>query len=382
MTKILKTFEQLISPPKPIKAGVYHYISPPDDPRNYRLHLRIEKDANGILILNASTILHLNQTAAEYAYYLIHNETPDNVARMMSERYKIDKPQAKIDYLGLSDNIQTLLSTPDLDPVTFLDIDRVRPFTGHITAPYRLDCAVTYNLPDSDDPNAAPIDRVDQELNTDQWKEVIDKAWQAGIPHIVFTGGEPTLREDITELLLHAEMNGQVTGLLTNGLLLGDKSYLDTLLDTGLDHLMLIFQFENETFMDALQNSLAVDIFVAVHFTLNETNENELAEKINLLSNMGVKAISLSTTDQALSNSLERLREQVAERQLDLIWNLPVPYSSLNPIDFETEKRESALGEGKAWLYVEPDGDVLQSQGVNRVLGNLLHDEWSSIWED
>jgi MoaA/NifB/PqqE/SkfB family radical SAM enzyme len=300
----------------------------------------------------------------------------------MSERYKIDRTEAKRDYLDLSNKIQTLLSTPDLDPVTFLDLDRVRPFTGHITAPYRLDCALTYKLPDTDDPNSAPIERVDQELNTDQWKLVIDKAWQAGIPHIIFTGGEPTLRDDISELLLHAEMNGQVTGLLTNGLKLEDKAYLDTLLATGLDHLMLIFQFENESFMKALRNSLAEDIFVGVHFTLNNTNENDLVEKIVQLSNMGVKAISLSTADQELIESLEGLREQVAESQLDLVWNLPVPYSTLNPIDLETEKRESSLGEGKAWLYVEPDGDILPAQGVNRVLGNIIQDEWHTIWGD
>jgi len=381
MTNILKNFKRLLSPTKPLQAGIFHYISPPDDPRNYRLHLRIEGDANGILIINASTVLHLNQTAAEYAYYLVHNESPDNVARIMSERYKINQPQAKIDYLDLSNNIQMLLSTPDLDPVTYLDFERMRPFTGHITAPYRLDCAVTYNLPDSDDPNAAPVKRVDQELNTEQWKEVIDKAWQAGIPHIIFTGGEPTLREDIAELVLHAETNGQVTGLLTNGLFLEDKMYLDTLLDTGLDHVMMIFQSDNETFMTALRNALDADIFVAVHLTLTDNNENELAEKIVLLGNMGVKAISLSAADQALAVSLERLRELVAERQLDLVWKLPVPYSSLNPIDLETEREESLQGEGKAWLYVEPDGDVLPSQGDNRVLGNLLQDEWSSIWE-
>jgi MoaA/NifB/PqqE/SkfB family radical SAM enzyme len=39
-----------------------------------------------------------------------------------------------------------------------------------------------------------------------------------------------------------------------------------------------------------------------------------------------------------------------------------------------------AEGAGKAWLYVEPDGDVLPAQGINRVLGNLLRDQWESVW--
>jgi len=59
---------------------------------------------------------------------------------------------------------------------------------------------------------------VDRELNTSEWITILDKSWNAGIPHIIFTGGEPTLREDLPELIMHAEALGQVSGLLTDGL--------------------------------------------------------------------------------------------------------------------------------------------------------------------
>ena len=42
MTSILKPFRRLFSPVQPIAAGIYHYQAPPDDPRNYRMHLRLE----------------------------------------------------------------------------------------------------------------------------------------------------------------------------------------------------------------------------------------------------------------------------------------------------------------------------------------------------
>jgi MoaA/NifB/PqqE/SkfB family radical SAM enzyme len=35
------------------------------------------------------------------------------------------------------------------------------------------------------------------ELNTSDWKHVLDKLWDSGIPQVVFTGGEPTLRDDL-----------------------------------------------------------------------------------------------------------------------------------------------------------------------------------------
>ena len=380
MTSKMNSLRGLFTPIKPIPSGIYHYLSPPDDPRNYRLHLRLEPGGNGVLIINASTILHLNQTAAEYAYYLVKNEPVDKAAHKMVDRYQVDQEQARNDYQELVDRIQTLINTPDLDPVTYLDIDRIRPFTGHITAPYRLDCALTYRIPERTTETAL-VKRVDRELDTIEWKSIFDKAWSAGIPHIIFTGGEPTLRDDLPELIAHAESNDQVTGLISDGLRLSERDYLGSLLQTGLDHLMIIFQPDNEAAWRALEKSLVEDLFVAVHLTLNDNNKAELAGLIDQLAERGVKAVSLSAHDQSLYGVLEKLRSQVANLTLELVWNLPVPYSTFNPVDLETELVEQIEGEGRAWLYVEPDGDVLPAQGVNRVLGNILNDNWDQIWK-
>ena len=67
---------------------------------------------------------------------------------------------------------------------------------------------------------------------------------------------------------------------------------------------------------------------------------------------------------------------------MTLVWDLPVPYSSIHPVALEVEQTEEVLpGAGRAWLYVEPDGDVLPAQGKNQVLGNLLNEDWDAIWE-
>lgn len=364
-----------------IPPGVYHYQSPPDDPRNYRLHLRVEPDGNGVLIVNAATVLHLNQTAAEYAYYLIQSLPPDKVAREVSRRYNVTADQARQDYLDLTERIQILVSTTDLDPVTFLDFDRQTPYSGRISAPYRLDCAITYRLPKDATPEAAPTDRVKRELSAAEWQSILDKAWSVGIPHIVFTGGEPTLRDDLSTLIRRAEANGQVTGLLTDGLRLADKAYLDTLLQTGLDHLMIIDPQENTPAWSGLQNALDADIFVAVHITLTPAKVQNRSAFLTRLAEMGVKAISLSISDPNLKNDLLAAHDQVNHLGLELVWNLPVPYSSMHPVALEVETAEYDGGSGRAWMYVEPDGDVLPSQGINKVMGNLLNDAWEKIWK-
>lgn len=378
MTKILDPVRRLFSGIQPIPTGLYHYLSPQDDPRNYRLHLRIEVDGSGILIVNASTVLHLNQTAAEYAYYLVQNLDADSAADKMARRYQIDRKTAKDDYLTFIERIQSLITIPDLDPVTFLDFERQPPFSGQISAPYRLDCALTYQVSTSDT-EAAPQERVKRELSTAEWIQVINKAWKIGVPHIIFTGGEPTLRDDLPELLMAAEKNGQVTGLLTDGIKLAEASYLEELLQTGLDHLMIIFDSRQELIWKALENALQADLFVAVHVTLRENTLDEKLALLERLAGMGVKAISVSAVSKDLAPQLEALRQKIAESELELVWNLPTPYSGMHPVALEIGLSDLPQGAGTAFLYLEPDGDVLPAQGINRVMGNFLNDDWEKI---
>ena len=136
-----------------------------------------------------------------------------------------------------------------------------------------------------------------------------------------------------------------------------------------------------QTAWESLEALLAEDIYVAVHLTLTTENKATLLEKIDRMQSMGVKAFSLSATDPALEDALKDVRNQAAEAGISLVWNLPVPYSHLHPVALETTQEETPEGAGRAWIYVEPDGDVLPKQGRNQVLGNLLHDPWETIWE-
>jgi organic radical activating enzyme len=381
MPTFLDRIQSLFTHARPLPPGNYHYLAPAADPRNYRLHLRLEADGRGILIVNASTILHLNRTAAEFAFYMVQNVPEEQAARNVAARYRVDEDQALADYREFHERLDTLISTPDLDPVTYLGFDRQEPFSGDISAPYRLDCALTYSLPEGGSGYESPADRVQRELTSLEWKSIIDKAWGAGIPHIVFTGGEPTLRDDLPELIAKAERNSQVTGLLTDGIRLADSAYLDHLLLTGLDHLTVILQPEKEQAWKAIENALAADIFTAVHLTLTRANHQTIPDVLKRLAQAGVKGVSLSQQESSLSAELAAANELAAELGLEPVWNLPVPYSSLNPVSLEVQTENPPEGAGRAWLYVEPDGDVLPGQGIQHKLGNFLSDPWEKIWK-
>ena len=364
---------------EPIPAGIYQKQSPPSNQPPYRIHLRLQSDGSGILIVNAATVLHLNPTAAEYAYHFIKGSEPEVAAKEVADRYRVNKKMALKDYNDFADRIQTLLTTPDLDPVSYLDFERVAPHSTDLTAPLRLDCALTYRLPEGTQAEYAPTKRVDRELTTEEWASILDKAWLVGIPHVTFTGGEATLREDLPALIAEAEKNGQVCGLLTDGLKLADKKYFGQLLQTGLDHLLFMLQPENDRSWNALESIMPEDIFVTVHMTVTKENAQKALDNLERIAKLGVRSLSLTFNGSQLP--VTELQNKAAVLGLALKYDLPVPYSADHPVALETKDDNIPSGAGKTWLYVEPDGDVLPAQGISdKVLGNFLRDPWEKIY--
>jgi organic radical activating enzyme len=382
MNYLNRIIDRFFTPVKPLPAGMYHFQAPADAAIPYRLHLRIEQNGEGILVVNAKTVLHLNQTATEHIYHMIQNSQNEDAVNQISRRYRVNKETARLDFQQITDRIKELVATPDLDPVTFLDFERRDPHTTDLSAPLRLDCALTYQTSDSSGKGVAPVERVQRELLDEEWKKILDKAWEAGIPHIIFTGGEPTLRPDLPDLIAHSEKLGQVAGLITDGYRLTDSHYFHTLLQSGLDHLMIVLNPTEEQSWEAVRDAVMEDIFTTVHLTITAEDAQVTIPLLERLAKMGVTSISLSVNEADLNQTLQEIRKAAADRGLSLIWDLPVPYSRLNPVALEfVEGEDHPSGAGMAWLYVEPDGDVVHTQGDTEVLGNLLNDPWDKIWK-
>jgi hypothetical protein len=380
MANLISFVRERFTKVRPLPVETHHFQSDPDEPA-YRLHLRLQKDGSGVLVVNAATVLHLNLTAAEYAYHMIKGTDPEEVAKQFAKRYRVSRAAALSDFTDFRDRVQELIHTPDLDPVTYLDFERVAPHSQDLSAPLRLDCALTYRLPPGARAEYAPVKRVDRELTTEEWQKVFDAAWAAGIPHLTLTGGEPTLRDDLPALIAHAEKNGQVCGLLSDGLKLAEKQYLESLLQTGLDHLLFILQPESKDSWKALEKVITEDLFTTVHLTVTPKDLKEAPKTLERLARLGVRSLSLSASETSLKDSLQGLRNRAASLGLTLRWDLPVPYSADNPVAAEVVDEAVPDGAGKAWLYVEPDGDVLPAQGEpDKVLGNILKDPWEKIY--
>ncbi|MCD6309291.1 MAG: radical SAM protein [Candidatus Eremiobacteraeota bacterium] len=399
-------FKSLFKKHEPLSPGTLH-MRGEDGGQTYRLHLRIDPGGKGTLIINAARIIHLNQTATEYARHLIKNDSRETVAKEMTRRYHVSKDTVLKDYDNLKETIRTLVKTGDICPITYLDAERVEPFTTPVSSPYRMDLAMTYSCNNRCSHCYVPGDRLNiQELSTDQWKEVLNRLWEIGIPHVCFTGGEATLREDLVELVEHAENLGIVTGLLTNGRRLSDQEYVKKLVEAGLDHFQITLETHIEEIHDqmvgvrgawketvaGLKNALDTDVYTITNTTLTTLNADSAVDTVEFLADTGVEVFAMNGIIYAgrgedcgialpeveLGKYLEPVRKKALEKHMRFIWYTPTRYCNFDPVGAGLGPKQCSAA--KANMCIEPNGDVLPCQSYYQPVGNILKDPWDKIW--
>ncbi len=109
-----------------------------------RIHLRVDGDGSGILLVNASRVMHLNPTAAFMAKMALREVETEQAVRELRKQYRISKDQARSDYTQFCETIDQLLRPDEVCPVHDLDLEILTPFSARPSAPYRMDLALTY----------------------------------------------------------------------------------------------------------------------------------------------------------------------------------------------------------------------------------------------
>jgi len=386
-------------------AGLHHYNRETPEERS-RIHLRVDPDGHGTLIVNANQVVHFNPTATLMAYLLLEDLSPDQAIRQIQRSYQVTKNQARIDYTQFRDDLEIILRPDGCSACTLDELEISAPFSARPMAPYRMDLALTYRCNDdcAHCYNARPRDY--PELPTETWKKIIDRCWALCVPHIVFTGGEPTLRDDLPELIAHAESNDQITGVNTNARRLSDPHFVEALIKSGLDHIQITVESHDAQIHDqmvgkrgawkqtiaGLRNVLNSPLFVMTNTTMLQNNYSSLGETLDFLAELGVPTVGLNALiysgrglsvgtglrESELPDLLELARQKTEAHGQRLIWYTPTQYCQFDPMQFDLGVKGCT-----AALYnmcVEPDGGVIPCQSYYHQLGDILNDPWDSIW--
>jgi radical SAM protein with 4Fe4S-binding SPASM domain len=391
--------------PEPLQKQMFHYMTPDGADERYRLHLRVEDDGEGILVINAAKVLHLNQTATEHAKLILEGKDLDEAVKEMRGRYRVSEERAREDQEHLRDTIRCLAVTDDICPISYLDVQRIEPFDTPVSAPYRMDLALTYRCNADCGHCYVGRPRDMESLSTEEWKRVLDKMWDIGIPHVVFTGGEATLYPDLVELIRHAEDVGLVTGLLTNGIKLADEDYLRGLVNAGLDHIQITLESHDEKVhnrmvgveawkktVQGIKNAVATDVYTITNTTLTTLNAPDIEDTIDFLAELGIQTFACNSLiysgkgpssgigipEDELEGLMTRVRDKAVAEGMRLIWYTPTQYCEFNPVELELGAKFCTAARYN--MCIEPNGDVIPCQSYYSSVGNILRDDWESIW--
>ena len=253
---------------------------------------------------------------------------------------------------------------------------------------------------------AGQTQSAEEELPTDKWIEILNKLRAIGVPQVTFTGGEPTMRDDLFELISHARWF--VSRLNTNGIRL-TEDYCKKLRECELDSVQITFYSSDRDIHNKLvgadhfddtvagiENALKTGLNLSVNTPLCTLNK-DYVRTLEFLREKGVTYVTCSgliTTGNALTDASESL--QLTEKEISGVLaaaanyayshQMEISFTSPGWID-ESFFKELALsvpncGACLSNMAITPGGNVVPCQSwlSGDVLGNFLTDKWKTIW--
>ncbi len=415
---------------------VIHTTWNPDGPGVIRMHMIPPRftpfrTVKSLVIINGSEILPINESGA-----ILMTEYVKNVnafgAKAMSEKdleeiiaktfrgVKKVFPRVKDEvlkddlyyYIGLFEAVAKGEAVEDgCETLT------IGEYAKYMTAPHRMDLLVSAMAKEGRwncNQKCVHCYAADQkcaeekELSTDDWKKIIKILRKQKISQITFTGGEPTMRKDIPELIREARWF--ITRLNTNGVNLTEE-YCQELRKAELDNLQVTFYSCDEDIHNRLvgapnyqktlagiRNALAAGINMSINTPICRLNK-DYKKTLEFLHDLGITYVTCSgliLTGNAREKESEDLRIEGEELYGSLKEAVEYAYANDMEISFTSpglvsQERLSQMGLDipscgacLSNMAVTPSGNVVPCQSwlSDEPLGNILTDKWKKIWND
>ena len=413
---------------------VKHTTLNPEGPGVVRIHMVPPKYENNepvgsIVILNGQDVVPLNVSWAVLLSMLIdrinvyHGKpiSDEDVDKIVEETVKEAKKVYRwIPSVIIRKDIFRIMNTfkqiaygekPD-EHIEYINIGE---YSDKMRAPHRMDLMVSamtksgcWNCNQSCvHCYAAGQDMAEEEeLATEEWKKIIDKCRDECIPQVTFTGGEPTMREDLIELIDHAKWF--VTRLNTNGIKL-TKDYCEKLMAASLDSVQITFYSHDENIhnelvgakmydktLEGIKNALEAGLNISINTPLCIKNK-DYTDTLRFLHDLGVTYVTCSgliTTGNAAgpeSESLQLSKEEIRDilgSAVDYAYanGMEISFTSPGWIDEEFFAKNGlatpTCGACLSNMAITPGGNVVPCQSwlTDGNLGNFLSEDWNKIW--
>ena len=413
---------------------VRHVTLDPDGPGVVRIHLipctKPDRDTPFVAILNGQDILPLNLSWAILLTNLIEALQPHSGTELKDSDWSAINAQAvaatrkiyrKTEPLQIESDLQMMLDTliavaQGKEPPLHIQPISLAQYAPRMAAPHRMDLMISTMVKD----NAwhcnqkclhcyaanQPLSAV-PEMDTDQWLAVIEKCRSIGIPQLTFTGGEPTLRQDLVKLVQAAQWF--VTRLNTNGRML-TSALCNDLRAASLDAVQITFYSADEAVhnelvgvdgytdtVNGIKNALAAGLNVSLNTPLCSLNKDYRAT-VEFAHGLGIRYLTCSglipagNAAESASKSMRLTPGELTEvlrpaMDFALSHGMEVNFTSPGWLDEDTLTglgfaQIPSCGACLSNMAVAPDGTVLPCQSwlTGHGLGHILRTPWNRIW--
>ncbi|WFU42990.1 pyrroloquinoline quinone biosynthesis protein PqqE [Bradyrhizobium sp. CB82] len=258
--------------------------------------------------------------------------------------------------------------------------------------------------------NPIELDRAGKELTTEEWKKVLTELVEIGVLQVHFSGGEPTARKDLVELIKHASGAGLYTNLITAAVLL-TRDKLSELADAGLCHVQISFQGTEDIAADRVAGykgahhkklevarwTRELDLPLTVNAVMHRQNLHQLPDIIQMAVDLDADRLEVANVQYygwALKNraalmptvaQLDETTRIVEEARERLKGTLAIDY--VVPDYYALRPKKCMGGWGRQFFNISPAGKVLPCHAAESITGLVFESVRSNhsiawIWQN
>lgn len=292
---------------------------------------------------------------------------------------------------------------PEVEHVAYERPYNKLPVLSEIALTYRCNLRCTFCYAGENRESA------EDELTTEQFAIILKKIrHEALVPSVSFTGGEPTMRKDLPELIQVAVREGLRVNLVSNGTLITPE-LAAAMKKAGLSSAQISIEGPNAQvhdklvdFAGAFDSALAgikalIAADIPVHHNTTLTTENlhcagqmvDLAKELKLdrfSMNMIIPSswIKENKPDLMLDYSeigatVLQVKEVARQAGIRFMWYSPTPYCLFNPIAHNLGNKGCAACDGL--LSVDPKGRIIPCSSFFAPQGSMFSQSFIETWQ-
>lgn len=347
-----------------------------------RFYLRVDRDGQGVLLVNATAAARLTPSGIVIAKGLLEGEDREEILTKLAAGFRGVKPQeAERDVESVQGVLSTLASPGDNYPILNL------PDPAFVPEAALLDKPLSADVPLAEAGRLLPI---------------LGRLWEEGIPHVTFLVGENPVAADLVRVVERAEDLGMIAGVRARGSDLVQGSLIKDLAQAGIDHIdILVLSVDTEVHdalagegdrrlaLEALTHTCQNEVCPMANVALVSSTLATIEETLDDLARRGVRNVgfyALATTEagpceavaaDGLPQVAAMVEQWASDADVRYLWYPPVRFEPA--VSLAEQVRRGPRTAGDNTIRVQPDGTVIPPRGPFLAAGNLLTDDWEAV---